>query len=129
MYSSKLTSDSPTYFPYCDHRSYFYETIQMKVVDHGLYSFLVTGYSPSNISAEIYKENFNPFNPRVNKILTFSQQSESKYQSSQILQPSETYIAVVRSNFRNMTLSFSIHLSGSDVVFFKKSSKYIRIFI
>ena len=124
MYSSALTADSPTYSRTgCDMLKYYYEDIQVSVVEAGYYSL---GSSSSvNTFDYIYANNFNPSIPSINLI----SRDDDSLNNTQLklviaLQPNTTYVLVVTTYYPNVTGKFSVLLSGPNNISLNTISEY-----
>lgn len=67
VYAVNLTTNSPQFFPNSLQSGYYYEAIEVSVVEDGHYTF----GSDSNIQAYsyLYVNNFNPFDPSTNRVI------------------------------------------------------------
>ncbi|CAF0775638.1 unnamed protein product [Adineta steineri] len=124
LYTSKLTTNSSTYLPECSFSSSYYEAIQVTVRRSGFYTFL----SSSNMDTygSIYKEYFNPSNPKENLPKYDDQGCDlDQFMFTVALETSNTYILAVSVSDHKVTGEFSIFVSGPDNVDLSNISKYM----
>jgi hypothetical protein len=126
-YLSELTTSSQTYsrIGRCAAANYYYEAIQMNVVEDGYYT--LASMSAVNTIGYIYMNNFNPFNLSEN-LLSQNDDSCGKDQFRLIthLRTNTTYVLVVTTSFPKDTEQFSILVSGPNNVHLNHS-EYICI--
>ncbi len=126
MYSSALMTNSTTYSRTCAKSNYYYEAIQLTVVEVGNYSFR----SNSNFDTYgyIYKSNFNPLNPFEN-LLSKNDDGcrDGQFKLISYLQTGTTYILVVTTFSSNVTGDFQISVSGPQHVSLNHISEYFAI--
>ncbi|CAF1250530.1 unnamed protein product [Adineta steineri] len=121
VYASKLTANSPTYFPRCSWLSSYYKAILVNVRRTGLYTF----FSKSNMDAyaSIYKNYFNPFNSFENQLLYNDKSCKPRqFRFTIALQTTSTYILIVATSQGYTTGAFSIFVSGPNNVDLKNIS-------
>jgi hypothetical protein len=115
IYSSELTTDSPTYYRDCQTPNYHYESIQVNVAITGLYS--IWSRSTVDTYGYIYKDNFDSLKPVENLLSQHSGICNvGQFKLIIDLQADTTYILVVTTYRPNMTGNFSIFVSGPDNV-------------
>jgi hypothetical protein len=124
MYSSELTTNSQTYsggFPRAD---YYYEAIQVNVVDTGCY--ILRRNSTVDTFGYLYKDNFSPPCQSENPL---SEDDDSggggQFKLTTYLQISTTYVLVVTTSSPNVRGNFSIFVSGSNNVSLNRKSGYM----
>jgi hypothetical protein len=129
MYGSELTTNSSAYSRTSGASKYYYETIQVKVVEAGWY--VLTSASIVNTYGYIYKSNFNPFNPFENLLFQDDDKSCEPHQFQLIthLQPSVTYVLVVTTFSPQVTGDFSIRVFGPNNVRLNRIGEYLYCFI
>ncbi len=125
MYSSALTTSSPTYQRTgCYGSSYYYEAIEVKVVNSGYYT--LRSNSTINTYGSIYNDTFNPFSPTVNLLLEDDGRClGDQFKLTMVLQANTKYILVVTTYFSNVTGAFSIFVSGRNNVNFNHIGEYL----
>jgi hypothetical protein len=125
MYSSALTESSPTFtWSGCGVLNYYYEAIQMKVIETGNYR--VTSNSLLNTYDSIYKDAFIPFAPTRNSYAEdFEKCDYVHYKLDIVLFADTTYIWVFTTVFPNVIGDFSIFVSGPNNVSFDRISEYL----
>ncbi|CAF0816835.1 unnamed protein product [Adineta steineri] len=109
-YSSELTTNSQTYSRDCQKSNYYYETIQMHVVETGYYA--LSSSSKVNTFGDIYKDDFNPMNRFENLLKHDLICNFEDFHFAAYLHTGTTYILVVTTRYPNMTGNFSILASG-----------------
>ncbi|UJR12519.1 hypothetical protein I4U23_016694, partial [Adineta vaga] len=119
-YSSELTTSSQRYFRDCGIEKHYYETINITVKHTGNYSFY--GISTIRIYGYIYRNNFNPFNPKEN-LLTENGITcdEYKFSFAAYLDVNITYIFVVTTLVSNMQGNFSFLVTGQNDVIMNRT--------
>jgi hypothetical protein len=124
MYSSTLTVDSQTFVSnVCTESKYYYEAIQMKVVESGRYSLITN--STIHTYGNIYQNSFDPFKPTDNLYLKNNDESKDiRFQFVANLQVNFKYILVISMNDSNAKANFSIFVSGPNNIQFHRISKY-----
>jgi hypothetical protein len=126
MYNSALTTMSPSYTRTSDDKSprYYYEAIQMKVMEAATYSF--RSNSTMDTYGYIYKDSFNSCDPALNLISEDDQSGGSnQFQLISSLRANTTYILVVTTFRKSITGNFSILVSGPNDVTLNYISEYI----
>ncbi|CAF1035438.1 unnamed protein product [Adineta steineri] len=114
-YSSELTTNSPKYSRDARKSNYYYETIQIHVVETGYYA--LTSSSNVNTFGYIYKDDFNPRNPSENLLSQdYRSCSYQDFKFIAYLQTGTKYILVVTTSSPNITGKFSILTSGPNVI-------------
>ena len=121
-YSLKLTADSPTYYRDCKIPKCYYETLELYVVENGLYVL----WSESTISTAgyIYKNDFNSLKPSENLLLQhdgFCNEGQFKLMIN--LEMNIRYVLVVTTYRPNTMGNFSIFISGPKNVSLNHLSK------
>jgi hypothetical protein len=129
MYTSALTESSQIFSRIdCESSNYYYEAIQVNVVETGCYSLLSN--STIDIYGYIYKDNFDPSDLTMN-LLSESDQSTGNNQFELIsgLQTNITYILVITTFDPNLIGLFSVLLTGPKNVNLNRISKYLYFFV
>ncbi|CAF1426034.1 unnamed protein product [Adineta ricciae] len=122
-YSSELTKDSPKYDKYCNGQDFYYESIQLTVLTSGNYSLVMSQVSngPFVIHIYMYKNHFDPLNPRENSMsiddYACNKKSEKEFTFTADLRHDDTYMLVVTNTYnRAYTPRFSITVYGPSNV-------------
>jgi hypothetical protein len=128
-YSAALTANSSTYsLTVCGASRYFYEAIQVTVLENGCYS--LKSNSSVNTIGFIYKDMFVPFAPREKLISKNDDRlNNGQYQLPIYLQTKTTYVLVVTTYSPNVTGTFSISASGPSNISLKRISEYLYYFV
>lgn len=129
MYSSALTLNSQM-FPHidCESSDYYYETIEMKVLESGCYHLI--GDNATDIYGYIYEDYFKPMSPGNNsfsQILRAYRGDQFELQTS--LRIGINYVLAVTTFDQNMTGEFSIIATGPANIHFNRISEYICFFL
>jgi hypothetical protein len=125
VYLSALTTSSQKYARTgCNDANYYYEAIEVKVIDSGMYSFrsnsLITTYG------YIYNDTFTPFDPIVNlHSEAYERCFNGQFKLTIVLQANITYTLVVTTYSSNVTGAFSIIVSGLNYVSFNRIREYL----
>jgi hypothetical protein len=124
MYSSSLSTSNQIYSRNCDKQNFYYESIEVKVIKSGYYSF--RSYSSMDAYGLIYRNTFDPLNPAEN-LLQVEDDSGSDLQFRLNIQLSGdmTYVLVMTTNQLKQTGTFSIIALGTDKIILERLSKYI----
>jgi hypothetical protein len=126
MYSSALTTMSASYARAGSSGppSYYYEAIQVKVMEAAFYS--LRSNSTIDTYGYIYNDTFNPCDPSLNLISEDDESGDSQqFQLISSLLVNTTYILVVTTYFTSKTGTFSILVSGPNNVDLNYISEYI----
>jgi len=125
FYSSELNATtSQSYSRDCQNIGYYYETIDLNVVENGSYTL----GSVSNIDTYgyIYNGNFNPFNPSENLLSHIDDGcGYEQFRLVTHLQVNIPYILLVTTYLPDITGPFWIFVSGPNNVSLNRSSKYM----
>jgi hypothetical protein len=127
IYSSALAIDSQSYSrlgSVCAAPNYYYEAIQLNVVEDGIYSLWSS--STMDTYGYLYNNTFNPFNPSTN-LLTMDDDSNGggQFRLTTDLQANTTYLLLVTTYSRNVVGPFSIFVSGPNNVNLNRSREYM----
>ncbi len=120
-----MNTSSPTYVRAgCHESNYFYETIEVKVIETGNYS--LGSNSTIDTYGYIYNNSFDPFHLTMNLLI----ENDQSYGNNQFklvtpLQVNTTYILVVTTYSPNVTGKFSVLVIGPNNVIFNHISKYL----
>jgi len=129
MYSSAWTVSSQTYARTgCGLSNYYYEAIEVNVVESGCYTF----GSNSNINTfdYIYKDTFDPFNPSRNLILhDDASLNDTQFKLITYLHVYTTYVLVVTTYYPNVTGEFWVRVLGPKNVSFNRIGEYLCYFL
>lgn len=128
IYSSELFRNSSKYAWNCIIAAYYYETIRINVVENGFYTF--GSRSKIVVYGFLYKNQFNPFDPSMNKI-DEDRASGCYYNISMTsyLEKQATHILVITTQLTEKTGAFSIIALGPNNVTMKRSSKPICYYL
>jgi hypothetical protein len=108
--------------------NYYYETIQVNVIETGYYRFRSS--DSIDTYGYIYEDNFNPLNPFENFLLKDDNSClNGQFRFATVLQASTTYVLVVTTFRPNVTGSFSIIVSGPNKISLKHISEYLHHFV
>jgi len=122
IYSSTLNTKSSKYNRDCTLLDYYYEAIQVNVVEDGIYTF--GSDSTMNTYGHIYKGKFNPFDPSMNQVQRDDDSGcNSQFKMVTYLEKNTTYILVVTTSSAKVTGSFSIIAFGPNNVTLTYTSK------
>ena len=126
IYSSSLSTNSQIYSRDCDKQYFYYESIRIKVIKSGYYSF--PSYSTIDAYGFIYKNTFNPLNPSENLLgAEVSRSSDLQFRLDIALSGGMTYVLVMTTNNIKQTGPFSITVHGLNKVIVERLSEYIYI--
>jgi hypothetical protein len=127
-YFSSLSTNNQIYSRDCDKQNLYYESIQVKVIASGYYSFC--SYSAIDANGFIYKSTFNPLNPSEN-LLDAEDDSDShlQFRLNIYLSSGMTYVLVLTTYQLKETGAFSISVQGPNQVIFNNLSEYIYVCI
>jgi hypothetical protein len=108
----------------CIEPNFYYESIQVKVIESGYYSFL--SYSRIDTYGYIYKDQFNPLNPLEN-LLHKNDDGGSYFQFRLDVRlfVDMAYVLVVTTYDSRRTGEFSISVFGNNTVTLEHLSEYI----
>ena len=121
VYSSVLTTNSPTYSPTaCSTSNHYYEALQLGVVTSGPYRFSCN--SSIALHGSIYQGAFHPSAPSVNRLV--EKTGEEGFRLRVHLQSKTTYVLVVTSMVSNQTGSFSIDATGPNSIDASRIGKF-----
>jgi hypothetical protein len=127
-YFSSLSTNNQIYSRDCDKQNLYYESIQVKVIESGYYSFC--SYSAIHAYGFIYKSTFNPLNPSEN-LLDAEDDSDShlQFRLNIYLSIDMTYVLVMTTYQLQETGAFSISVQGPNKVILNLLSEYIYMFV
>jgi hypothetical protein len=125
MYSSTLTASSHIYASNgCGLFNYYYEAIQVEVVETSKYHFSIS--STIRTYGSIYNSNFDPIDPTRNVLpQDYWSCIDGQLKQEIVLSVNTTYILVVTTASPNVIGNFSILVSGPNNVSFNRISKYL----
>ena len=122
-YSSKLTTDSPTYYRDCQIPKCHYETLELYVITKGVY--VLCSESNINTVGYIYKNDFDSLKQFENLLLQHDGYcNDGQFKLIIDLEINTRYILVVTTYRSNTLGNFSIFISGPDNVTVNYFSKY-----
>ncbi len=129
-YSSALTKNNPMHLlrDICTSLIFYYEAIELKVVQSGTYSFVVNGISFSCV--EIYIDKFNPFNPYENpRSYVIGSWFSINLKLVADIQANTTYVLVVSTFSPSVRTDFSVIVYGPKNVTLNHLSEYFCCFV
>jgi len=111
----------------CIEPNFYYESIQVKVIETGYYTFQTD--SRMDTYGYIYKNKFDPLNPLEN-LLSINDDGGSYFQFRLDIRlfVDMTYVLVVTTYDATKTGEFSITVFGSNTVTLEQISEYIFVF-
>lgn len=122
MYASNLTTESAHYFRDCIRPNYYFEAIEIDVVEDG--SYTIGTSSEKYICAYLHENKFNPFDPLGKQIIESDcDRSQMQIKFIHHLQKHITYILVVTTRSPNETGSFSVIVLGPNNVTLKRNGE------
>ncbi|CAF1066950.1 unnamed protein product [Adineta steineri] len=126
IYSSSLTKFNQIYYRDCNKRKTYYESIQVKVIESGDYTFRsigdIDGYG------SIYKTKFNPLDPSDNLLKTDDDSSSDiQFKLDIYLHVDMIYVLVVTTSDTKETGEFSIVVLGKNKVILERLSTSVNI--
>ncbi|CAF4070917.1 unnamed protein product, partial [Adineta steineri] len=125
-YSSSLTNNSQLYYRDCDIQNFYYESIQVKVIETGYYTF--RGSGEIDPYGSIYKNKFNSLNPSENLFdQDYDSGSDVQFKLNVHLNGSMTYVLVVTTFDSKETGKFSIVVLGNNEVVLNRLSTPVNI--
>ncbi len=111
----------------CSEPNFYYESIQVKVIENGYYTF--QSDSTMDTYGYIYKNKFNPLNPLENLLSTNDDGgSNFQFRLDICLVVDMTYVLVVTTYDSRGTGKFSIAVFGKNKVNLEHLSEYIVVF-
>lgn len=128
IYSSILTSNSPTYMHPNSYGTNYYDALQMNVTETGTYA--IFSKSTINLYGFLYNNTFIPYDPTANLIIGNNDGcSYEQFLLTLILHAHMTYELVITTWDPIVIGSFSITISGPNDVFLNRISKYSSYFL
>ncbi|CAF0900088.1 unnamed protein product [Adineta steineri] len=126
IYSSSLTNRNQIYHRDCQKEIFYYESIQVKVIESGYYSFRGSGgIDPYGF---IYKNKFNPLDPLENLLdRDYARDSDIQFKLDIYLDVDMIYILVVTTYDSKDTGEFSIVALGKKKVILERHSNPVNI--
>ncbi|CAF4236907.1 unnamed protein product, partial [Adineta steineri] len=126
IYSSSLTKINQIYYRDCDKRNFYYESIQVKVIESGYYTLRsrgdIDGYG------SIYKNKFNPLESSENLLKTDDDSGfDSQFKLDIYLAIDTIYVLVVTTYESKETGEFSIIVFGKNKVILMRLSTPVNI--
>lgn len=108
IYASNLTINSSKFSASCIQPYYYYEAIQINVIEDSGYTFGT--YSKIDTYGYLYEDQFNPFDPSTNHLKETSMYGicEGQFKITHHLIKQKTYILVVTTVHPNVTGAFAI---------------------
>lgn len=128
IYSSSLSTRNQIYHRYCDKQNFYYESIQVKVIESGYYSF--GSLSSMDVYGFIYRNTFNPLNPAENLLpVDVDSNTNFQFRLNIHLSSNMTYVLIMTTYRLRETGTFSIVVLGTHKVTLERLSKYIYMLI
>lgn len=128
VHSSSLSTISQIYSRDCDKKYYYYESIEVKLIESGYYSF--RSYSSMDSYGLIYQKTFNPLKPSENLLhAEDDSDSDTQFTLNVRLSDAMTYVLIMTTYQLKETGVFSILIRGPSQVTFKRLSEYQYMFV
>ncbi|CAF4171734.1 unnamed protein product, partial [Adineta steineri] len=125
-YSSSLTNNNQIYYRDCNKQNFYYESIQVKVIESGYYNF--RGRGDIDPYGSIYKNKFNPFDPSENLLdQDYDRSSDIQFKFDIHLDVDMIYVLVVTTYDSKETGKFSILIFGKNKVNLERLSTPVNI--
>ncbi|CAF3557799.1 unnamed protein product [Adineta steineri] len=125
-YLSSLTKNNQIYYRDCDKQNLYYESIQVKVIETGYYTFRSSGDIDSYGS--IYKNKFDPLDPSENLLKTDDDSgSDTQFKLDVHLDVDMIYVLVMTTFDSKETGEFSIGVLGKKKVILERLSTPVNI--
>ncbi|CAF1032017.1 unnamed protein product [Adineta steineri] len=126
IYSSSLTNSNQNYYRDCNKQNFYYESIQVKVIESGYYNF--RGSSGIDPYGSIYNTKFNPLDPSENLLdKDYDGGTDIQFKLDIHLEVDRIYILVVTTFDPRETGEFSIVVSGKNKVSLDRLSTPVNI--
>ncbi len=124
VYTSSWSTNNQIYSRNCDKQYFYYESIQIKVIQTGYY--VIRSYSRIDSYGFLYKNTFNPLNPSEN-LLSAEDDSvfDLQFRFNIRLNGNMTFVLVITTYELKETGQFSIIVQGPNKVILERLSKYI----
>ncbi|CAF4050578.1 unnamed protein product, partial [Adineta steineri] len=120
-YSSSLTNNNQIYYRDCNKQNFYYESIQVKVIESGYYNF--RGRGDIDPYGSIYKNKFNPFDPSENLLdQDYDRSSDIQLKFDIHLDVDMIYVLVVTTYDSKETGKFLILIFGKNKVILERLS-------
>ncbi|CAF0764693.1 unnamed protein product [Adineta steineri] len=121
IYSSSLTNNNEIYYRDCNKQNFYYESIQVKVIESGYYSF--HGSGDIDPYGSIYKIKFSPLDPSENLLDQDSGGGSAfQFRLDIHLAVDMIYVLVVTTFDSKETGKFSILIFGKNKVILERLS-------
>ncbi|CAF1083142.1 unnamed protein product [Adineta steineri] len=125
-YSSSLTNNNQIYYRDCNKQNFYYESIQVNVIESGYYNF--RGRGDIDPYGSIYKNKFNPFDPSENLLdQDYDRSSDIQFKFDIHLDVDMIYVLVVTTYDSKETGKFSILIFGKNKVILERLSTPVNI--
>ncbi|CAF1484507.1 unnamed protein product, partial [Adineta steineri] len=125
-YSSSLTNNNQMYYRDCQKENVYYESIQVKVIKNGYYSFRVSGAIDPYVS--IYKNKFNSLNPSENLLnQDYARYSDIPFKLDIYLNVDIIYVLVITTYESKETGEFFIVVLGENGITLDRLSTSVII--
>ncbi|CAF1457981.1 unnamed protein product, partial [Adineta steineri] len=125
-YSSSLTNNNQIYYRDCEKQNFYYESVQVKVIESGYYTF--RGSGTIDAYGSIYENKFNLLNPSENLLKTDDDSGfDTQFKLDIHLDVAIIYVLVVTTYESKETGKFSIVVLGKNKVNLERLSTPVNI--
>lgn len=128
IYTSELHTNSHKYSGYCIEPQYYYEAIQINIIEDGFYTFSIDRKVLMHVS--IYKNKFTPLHSFLNQLQRYNDIDITEFKLTKLftmdLQKETTYILIVSTLKSFITGPFSITVLGPNNITLKYMSKSLK---
>ncbi|CAF4010695.1 unnamed protein product, partial [Adineta steineri] len=125
IYYSSLTGNNQIYYRDCKKQNFYYESIQLKIIESGYYSFRGSGeIDPYGF---IYKNKFNPLDPSENLLDQDYDKGSNVQFKLNIYLNVNTYVLVMTTFDLKETGEFSIGVLGGNKVTLERLGTTVNI--
>ncbi|CAF3936588.1 unnamed protein product [Adineta steineri] len=125
-YSSSLTKNNQMYYRDCQTEKFYYESIQVKVIKSGYYTF--RGSGSIDPYGSIYKNKFNPLDPWENLLnQEYAHGSDIRFKLDIHLDVDMIYVLVMTTFGSKETGDFWINVLGENEVVLDRLSTPVNI--
>ncbi|CAF3947851.1 unnamed protein product [Adineta steineri] len=125
-YSSSLTSNNQIYYRDCKKQNFYYESVQVQVIESGYYTF--RGSGTIDAYGSIYENKFNLLNPSENLLKTDDDSGfDTQFKLDIHLDVDTIYVMVVTTYESKESGEFSIVVLGKNKVVLERLSTPVNI--
>ncbi|CAF0805286.1 unnamed protein product [Adineta steineri] len=126
IYSASLTNRNQIYYRDCQKEIFYYESIQVKVIESGYYTF--RGSDGIRSYGSIYKNKFDPLDPTWNLLaIDYGSNSDNQFKLNIPLDNNMIYVLVVTTYISKDTGNISIVVLGNNKVLLERLSTPVNI--